>query len=136
VKSYEIENQGHFWIEGAWVRAQRPGLYVIELESEQKRPTVYGYVADFEAPSVIVGRREESFWGNSLHFRDGEDGSEATTVKLPLPRHFPWRKWNFRFDQDKWSIIMVAWTEPKRLWEYRWYNRWYVPTLRKLRRNR
>lgn len=127
---WEIIHQGHWWIEGVWNRGFHPGALQLFIFTEQKRPAhSYTIYTDDSYLEVGIGPREYS-----MHFREGEDGTEPTTVRIHMPRTMPWRKWDYAiFDEDKYSLMGAVFTRAKWRSEYPLYW-WYKRRFKRLTR--
>lgn len=116
----EITRQGHWHVEYVRPLARGRRIRAWEIGTEEKRPTVDGYMWSSEDKNRWLTIEIESREG-SLHFREGEDGSEPTEIALPVPREgllaFVWRRfvkryrtppfWTVVSDHDKYAVHVV-----------------------------
>jgi hypothetical protein len=113
-----VESLGHWHPDGIHLLAKHRDVYVWEIDFEQKYPRL-GWAqhgpGEGECGISVESRGE----GESLYFREGEDGSKGTTFtfKLPTRYEFRWRggrlRWSERFwlltsDEGKYSIYVTA----------------------------
>jgi hypothetical protein len=111
VKLPEVVGQGGHWhVEYIRRLGRGRGVRAWEIGTEQKRPWVDGYMIDENDWLYIdIESRPES-WGPSLYFRDGEDGSVNTQVRLMrLPRR-PVRRWVRRWVLRQRIVVDPIWT--------------------------
>lgn len=98
--------QGHWHVEYTRTLVRRPGLFVLAIGTEEKRPSLSQMHFSGVEQDFIIGSRQ-----GSMHFRDGEDGSESTAIRVRFPRCLPWRTWVASCDDwDKYESKIVAYT--------------------------
>lgn len=110
---YDTLIQGHWHVEYVRVIARRPGMIVLGIGTEEKRPHLANARFAGREQEFIVASRE-----GSCHFRDGEDGSEPTVVTIRFPWCLPWRTWVASCDDwDRYESKIIAYTRNRYRWE-------------------
>jgi hypothetical protein len=121
-----VTRQGDWWIEGVNLLARSRAHRVWYVNTEQKRPRTFTAYETFDAGRRVD--RIELYIGSgedSLHFRPGATGSQATAVAVDLPRCGRRECWQVYVEDDKWGLFVVAVRE-RRLGHWRIGRRWWA----------
>ena len=111
-----VTREGHWHPDGVYLIMKRRGVRAWNISFEQKRPNVMttGYHVGGSGP-IGLWNSEHNVWVDSregsMLFREGEDGTEFTELKIPLPWPGFGREWRIYTDQEKWTITIIALAE-------------------------
>lgn len=105
IRPFRVQDQGHMHVELVSTTDRRPGVRGWYIQTEQKRPDAFANEYGREV-AVVLHSREDG----TIHLRDGEDGSESTTLLVWLPRPWLGRYWRVETINDKWGVELICWT--------------------------